>query len=452
MVTTNLKYIRRQMLAMDAALGRVESIHNIDNKAVEVLSLATGGSNQKFVDKWLLRSDASDAADRVRRITNYIPSTGHLQHNGTNYADQTETGEKVEILDFEPYLYDNAIQVTLARLKHLDKTELPTVQNQKRVWLGDCDWISEPSDVIRICWSDNPVMTRNRYFQKYNSYNTSGVLAPDSWSLVGTSATMERSNTYTRRDLPWSLKITRSGTDCTLRQSIGLLDNGVNDDSLRGEEVTATFWVWSAVPSQVRAQIYDGVATTSGSYHTGGGGWEELSVSATISTTASDVRIQLSVEGSNTAVYVSEGYAVETDSMDDTVRRDNFSESEESYTAWNQNGTLSATLPERSSGGQWVIYSTRGYPQLDATRFSAGTADADVIDADVIKVATGAISRLYEMLAEMGQEARFGPLSALWNARFNSVAAAHMAQPGTPRAGGAAAGLLKPLAAPARRW
>lgn len=440
------------MLIMDAALGRTEAISHIDTTKLTVASLAVGGSNQKFVDKWMLRSDSSNVADRVRRITNYSPTQGYLHHNGTNYADTTATGEYVEILEFEPYVYDNAIQVTLARLKHLDRTELPTVQNQRRVWLGDCDWIREPSDVIRICWSENPVMTRNRYFQKYNSYDTSGVLVPDSWSLVGTSAVMARSDTYTRRDLPYSLCITRSGTNCTLRQSVGLLENGVNDDSLRGETITATFWVWSAVASQVRAQIYDGVATTSGSYHTGSGGWEELSVTATISSTASDVRIQLSVETSNTPVYLSEGYAVKQDSMDDTVRRDNFSETEESSTAWNQNGTLSATLPERSSGGQWVIYSTRGYPQLDGTRFAAGTADADVVDADVIKVATGAISRLYEMLAEMGDEARFGPLSALWNARFNSVAAAHMAQPGTPRAGGAAAGLLKPLASPARRW
>lgn len=450
MVTTTLKGIRRQMLMMDAALGRAESIASLSTTTVVVNALATGGSSQKFIDKWLLRSDSANSADRVRRVTNFTPSSGTLTHSGTNYADTTATGEVVEILEFEPYLYDNAIQVSLARLKHLDRTELPTVQNQRRVWLGDCDWIREPSDVLRICWSDNPVLTRNRYMQKYESYDTSGSLAPESWSLVGSSATMARSATYTRRDLPHSLKITRAGTDCTLRQSIGLLENGVDSDNLRGSEITAVFWVWSAVASQVRAQLYDGVATTSGSYHTGGGGWEELSVTATISSTASDVRVQLSVEGSNTPVYVSEGYAVET--MDDTVRRDNFHELEESRTAWDQGGTLAATLPERSRKGQWVIYSTRGYPQFDATRFAAGTADSDVVDADVVKVATGAISRLYEMLAEMGEESRYGPLSALWSQRFASIAANHMATPGTPRVGGAASGLLKPLSAPARRW
>jgi len=449
-VTTNLKYIRRQMLSMDAALGRTESIYHIDTTKITVSSLATGGSNQKFIDQWILRSDTADSADRIRRVTNYTPAQGYLHHSGASYTDTTSTGESVEILEFEPYLYDNAVQVTLARLKHLDRTELPTVQNQRRVWLGDCDWIKEPSDVVRICWSDNPVMTRNRYLQKYNSYSSSGVLVPDSWSLVGSSATMARSDTYTRRDLPYSLRVTRSGTDCTLRQNIGLLENGVDGDSLQGGEITAVFWVWSAVASQVRAQIYDGVTTTSGSYHTGNGKWQELTVTADIGDDATDVRIQLSVEGDNTPIYVSEGYAVEV--MDDTVRRDNFGEMEEASTAWNQNGTLSATLPERSRKGQWVIYSTRGYPQLDATRFSAGTADADVIDADVIKVATGSISRLYEMLAEMGQEAKYGPLSALWNARFNGIAAAHMAQPGTPRVGGAAAGLLRPLSAPVRRW
>lgn len=452
-MTTTLKAVVRQMLALDPALGRSESIASLTTTTAVVSSLATGGSSQRFVNNWALRSDTATTADRIRRISQFTPASGTLTHAGTNYADTTATGEVVDILAHEPYIYHNAINVTLPRLKNLDTTSIPTAQNQRTVWLGDCDWILEPSDVLSVWWSPNPVISRNRWFEKYNSYDANGILAPDFWTISGSGATMARSTTQNNRS-KYSLAITRSGTNCLVSQSVTYLPNGVSTENLRGVSVTGVAVVWSAVASQVRVQLSDGTATTSSSYHTGGSGWEELTVAATIAAAATNVTINVSVESDNTVAYVDEAYVIETAAMNDGVRRDNFESQYEkvSKNEWSQDGTLATYLPERGRQGQWVIKSQRGYPQLNSTRFAAGTADADTIDADPVKLATGAIARVYEALAEMSpeNEARYGPLAGLWNGRFDRLGAQHTASDNVYQPLGARR--LEALSRPVRRW
>lgn len=454
MTTTSMKGVIRQMLALDPALGRSEAVASLAAQSVTVTALGTGGSSQRFVNEWPTRFDTATNADRIRRCSAFTASSGALAHTGTAYGDTTSTGEVLDILVHEPYLYLNAVQVTLARLKQNDRTIIPTLQNQDTAWLADLSWIEQPSDILRVVWSNNPVMTRNRFFQKYSSYNTSGVLAPDFWTLTGASATMARSATHVRRGLPSSLKITRSGTDCYITQTPGLLENGVTTEDLKADTVTAVFWAWASVASQVRVTIYDGVTTTNGSFHTGGSGWEELTATVAIGATATTVEARLNVITDNADVWASEGYALEGSATTDEVRRDNYDETDEQRGVWEQNGGLSATLPMRSRKGQWVVWSQRGFPQLDATRFAAGTADADTIDAPVVAMATGAIARLYESLAEMSPEngPKYGPLAALWTERFGSMALKHISPDPGPRPLGALWDRMQPLSRPARRY
>jgi hypothetical protein len=334
------------MLQLNPALGRAEAIASLTTTTTVVSALATGGSAQKYIDKWMMRADSTNTADRVRRISNFAPTTGTLTHSGTNYADTTATNEIVEIHEFEPYLVDNAVQVTLARLHRIDRTELPTIENQRRVWLGDVSWVLEPSDIVRIAWSDNPVLNKNRYFEKYSSYNASGVLAPDFWTLTGAGATMARTSAQNRRG-SFSLEVTRANADCTVSQSVTYLPNGVTADDLRGKSIIGVAVVRSSVASQVRVQIFDGTTTTSSAYHTGGGLWEELSCTATMSATASNITVQVSVETSNTAAQIDECYLFSGTANTDDVRRDNWPEVESIPSEWEQNGTLSTELPIR---------------------------------------------------------------------------------------------------------
>ena len=222
--------------------------------------------------------------------------------------------------------------------------------------------------------------------------------------------------------------------------------------------MTGVAWVWSSTASQVRAQIVsNGAVLGSSSYHTGGSRWEELTVTATVGAAADTLSVQISVESSNNVVYASEGYAIEAASLTDDVRRDNYEsgETEEPRGTYEQGGTLNATLPQRGRRGQWVIWSERSYPQLDATRFAAGTADADEIDAPIVTLATGAIARLYEGLIDPSKPetgAMYGPMAALWNERYDKLGSKHIAPDPGPRPLGALFDRLQPLSAPARRW
>ena len=442
MNTTTAKAIVERMVLENPALGRVETVASLAAQTLGVSALALGGSSQQFVNDELFRFDTATTADRIRRVTSFAPTTGVATHTGTAYSDTTVGTEKVAILKHPTYLLLKAVQATLPKVIHNNRTVIPTLANQDTVWLADLDWINQPSDILRITWSKSPVLNKNRNMQAYSSYNSSGVLVPDFWTLTGASATMARSTTQKWRGQPSSLKITRAGTDCYLSQATGLLETGVSADNLRGESITAVFPVYSAVASQVRVSIYDGVTTTTGSFHTGGSGWEELTATATIGTTATTVEGRCNVISDNTDVYVGEGYWFVGTANTDAIRRDNYESDEEELPRdqYEQSGSLNATLPPRSTGGQWVIWSKRGYPQLDSARFAAGTADADVIDAPVLTVAVGAIAQLYESMID-GQEsgAKFRPLAALWSERFGQLNGSHLSPTKGPEPLGALA-------------
>lgn len=442
-MSTTLKAIRRDMLARvpGAALGRLESIASLTTTTCVVTALATGSrSADDFIGKWLLRAEPTTTADRVRRVSAFTTASGTLTHAGANYSDTTATSEFVEILTHEPRWYDDAIQATLARLRRQDREIIPTVQGQRRYFLHDFTWIEGPGDIERVCWSSNPVINRDRYFEKWNTVNSSGTLQPDWWTLAGASATVERSTTQTRRR-QYSAKITRSGTDCTLTQTLNLLDNGTastNNETLRGQTLTIACVAWSAVASQLRMQVLDGTQTVSTSYHTGGSAWEELSTTITVSASATSLSIRISVVSDNTACYVQEAYVAERSGNDDAIRRDAYADHEIDYDFQNS-PQPSIVISPRGRGGQLVIYSRRPYPQFDSTRLTGGSADADSTDAPQDIVATMAIGRLFEGLARQPGEdtTRYAYMAEEWKKRGERLAMQHLAVPTHPKGGAA---------------
>lgn len=420
------------MLIRAPELGRVITPSSITTTTVVSTSHLYEASVQKYVGYFICRPDAATAAaaDRVRRVTSQsAPST--LTHNQTNYTDTTVTSEQAELLAYDPYLFDYAIDVTLGRTRRLDRSRIPSRQSTNRYWLGDMDWIEQPSHIAKVTFSDDPILNQNRYFEKWNSYDSSGILKPDSWTLAGSGATMARSTTANRRGTS-TVAITRAGTDCTLLNTVGLLENGVTGDSLRGKTVYAVGVCQSAVASQMRLRVTDGVDTTNSSYHTGGGTLEELTVTHTVNAAATTLQVGFSVETSNTVCYAEEGYAYENGGAD-ANRQDAFYE-HEVEPGWDQgNGTLAIILPQMGRSGSFFIYSQRPYPRLDSTRLLAMTHDADVIDAPAPLIAAGAIARLYEGLSAMqGQDGnRYAALSADWNRRFEQMALQHLGMPDT---------------------
>jgi len=442
---TTLKAVRRQMYLLDPSLGRSESVASLTVTTCVVSALASGGSDQRFVNQWIIRSDSTNTADRRRICTTFAPATGTLTHAGTNYADTTATDEIVELSRFEPIFLDKAIQQTLFKLLRRDTINVPLRSGKRNYYLGnDLTWLRDPNDILELRYSASPILNRNDEFNRHNTVTTGGVLQPDDWTLAGASGTMARSTTQVdpavaTYNAAYSLAMTRSGTNLTLTQTVGLLETGVSGDSLRGQAVCGLLRCWSAVASQVRLRCTDdgGSTYTSSDYHTGGSGWEELTFTKTLSATATNLQVVIAIDGSNTVCYLSRCRLARTSSVDDSLRRAAYQETtipRENYRYEQGPGMLSLLGQNLPGTGTLLIDSKRPYPQFDATRLTGDNADADASDAPVDIVATGALAELYRGQSMEGEHSEtdrkeYASRYAFWLGKFEVAAKKHLYVP-----------------------
>lgn len=391
---TTLAQYRQRMLSLRPDVGRAFTITGVGTQKVTVSRAAVGTVGPaRYTRRWAVRPDAATAAgaDRERMINDYNPFTGEFHHDGAAYADTSAGTEKLEVLEYEPFLYDDAIQETLRNTRFLDDSILPANLSGE-YWLNGLSWLKAPSDIVRIGTRAIPVLSRNRHFEKWNTISSAGLLQPDDYTVAGSGGTFTRSTTARRG--AYALSATRSGTNLTITQTIGLLPTGVSNDSLIGKTVTAVMVCKTSTASAGRVALSDGVTTTNSSYHTGGGGWEELTASAEIGATGTDLTIQGQVNVDGT-LLIDELYLV-YGSLTDTIRRSGFREPDwyQQAPRFEQQGML--LHGPRAIGSQVVVRSQRPYAQFDADRVFAGSADADEHDAPIELIAHGALWHLYD--------------------------------------------------------
>lgn len=439
-MSTPLRDVVSRMMELCPELGRTVPVTGLAVGSVTAAELATGESSQKFVNKWLWRAWAAAAstADRYRLCTAYTNTTGLLAHGGANYADTTVTGESLLICQYEPYRYIEAIQRALASLKFLDRTEFPTLQTQRRNWLHDLTWIEKPGDVVDLRWSNNPVLTRNRHFEKWTGYQaTGGAFAPDFWTLTlnnSTAIELRRDTSAAATPEQWRNKYVLALVDDTggITQRFSFLATGVSADSLASVGITAVMVARVVASGDWQVGITDGAGaqTTSSSVWSTTGAYIERTVAATFSSFIADRPLISTVSTAPAvAIYIGEFYAVPTASFGDAVRRDDFAEYpvlRSDYEFDQGSGSLAVMAPRVSRYGQYIVYSWRAFPRFTASRITAGTADADETDAPVIPLALGAIAKLYKGLAGGGGEdrSRYLQLAAEYGALFEQAALA----------------------------
>jgi hypothetical protein len=126
-------------------------------------------------------------------------------------------------------------------------------------------------------------------------------LAPDYWTLNNLTIARE---TSTVKIGPMGVKLTRAGADGGLYQDLMNTTSFTNFGSYYKER-TFGFgcWVYTSVASIARLKVSDGVTTTTTSYHTGGGGWEWISGTHTVSATATFLRMMLQMLNSSGDAY-----------------------------------------------------------------------------------------------------------------------------------------------------
>lgn len=447
MQTYTLAQYRQEMLTIGPEdLGEVLAVASLDTQGVTVTEKATGVVDASiYVGKYLLRPDATASADRLKIVTDFDSTGGRFAHEGDAYTDLTETSETLEVHTFAPNLLDEAINTTLGAQMRNPIVELPSLM-AGRHWLNNFSWIRQPADILSIRRTSNPVLSRNRYFDRWNAYDSSGNLTPDDWTLAGASATMARSTTQTWRS-GYSCAVTRTGADATLTQTVGILQDGVSADTLRSRTVTIVVVAYASTASQVRAKVSDGVVTTHTSYHTGDSTWQELSAEVTLDSAATTLTIAGEVNNSNGTGNFGECYLV-YNSLTDSVRRDDWPPAETVYQRYDQSSSLPVTLPG-AFGTSYEVRSLRPYPKFPAALVRSGSADALISDAPLTLIATGAIYHLYERLAQRKGEdtTRYAQIAAEWGQRWANLSRNHLYMEPRPEPM-----MRRPLwAAPARR-
>jgi hypothetical protein len=126
--------------------------------------------------------------------------------------------------------------------------------------------------------------------------------APAYWTL--TTLTIARETT-TKKIAAQSAKLTRSGSDGSLSQNLmNSTSFTANGAYYKGKTFAFGAWLYTSVASCARLQFNDGVTTTETSYHTGGGGWEWIAGTHTVSNSGTTLQVLVQVLNSNGDVFV----------------------------------------------------------------------------------------------------------------------------------------------------
>lgn len=142
-------------------------------------------------------------------------------------------------------------------------------------------------------------------------WTAGGALAPDNFTLTGAAATIARTGpamvdtfTFGTGGGGFAAKITRAGTDWKLSQDVIAAADFAKFVNVKGQKVSVAVKGKTGIASLLRIVIDDGVSTDASTYHTGGGTEEHLSVTHTISNSATKVTVYVEGTSSNGDAYV----------------------------------------------------------------------------------------------------------------------------------------------------
>jgi hypothetical protein len=131
--------------------------------------------------------------------------------------------------------------------------------------------------------------------------------APDGWTLTGSGASVAKETTIIKMGSA-SAKVTRAGYNCSLNQAIHAV-KGI--EYWKGRTIILGVWVYATVADRARIYIGDGVGASVSTSHSGGSGWEFLTITRTISSSATEVKIFCQVVTGDTSAYFDGAMCVE---------------------------------------------------------------------------------------------------------------------------------------------
>jgi len=239
-------------------------------------------------------------------------------------------------------------------------------------------------------WSDASTCTNWGFYQA----GTGGSCARES--------TIKKAGTY-------SLKITCGTGQTNVGQNIETL-NSHTIEYWKGKKVTFGAWVYAVNPSNFILVVWDGVASTNSTYHPGGSIWTYLTVTHTVSVTATLVQIVFLANTNGAVGYIDtastcEGTAV-WDGADSLVNSD---------TGYRLAGTVTYQW-QRSDGDSDAAYNTNlgttaSYDDTTGPANAVGRYYRCVENATGSTQVISAVNRGYRMIAGHSAVAK----TSTWN-------------------------------------
>jgi hypothetical protein len=128
----------------------------------------------------------------------------------------------------------------------------------------------------------------------FESWSAGTSVAPDGWTAGALYTTVAREATTSLIKLgTYSVKVTSNGTQgAFLYQSIHTT-KGIA--YWKGRTITLGAWVYCATATKARIMVYDGITETYSSYHTGNSTFQWLTITKTLSGSATEITINLDI-------------------------------------------------------------------------------------------------------------------------------------------------------------
>lgn len=172
------------------------------------------------------------------------------------------------------------------------------------------------ANIVNIDTLDDAIGPQNLVRNaKVEHWSNGAAAAPDGYTLAGTGAAVARTGVgesdTTRKVGQYATKITYGSATASLTQTLIAAGDWNLYDYVENTVITGLIYIYTTTVNKVRAALYDGNTRTyfdnitlgTGTYHDGDGSWQVFQVSHTVSAAATQLDLEMYVEGAGNGVF-----------------------------------------------------------------------------------------------------------------------------------------------------